>query len=104
MTVAMFRLLILSVWLTSAVAQRDFSYAPNYYGGPRYECEIPRTIQGEWYSREKNLDTITIIDASRMQRRGVCMKSKYDFGSNYTFLFAENPSQKRSCYHCVEIH
>jgi len=32
------------------------------------------------------------------------MQSKYDYGSNYTFLFAENPSQKRSCFHCIEIH
>ena len=86
-----------------SVAQGEYSYVPNYYNRPSYNCSIPRTIQGEWYSREKNLDTVTIIDASRMQRRGVCMQHDTDFGANYTFLFGENPGQQRTCYHCVRI-
>ena len=83
--------------------QRDFNYVPNYYNEPEYNCTIPRTVQGEWYSREKNLDTVTIIDATSMQHRGVCMQHKYDYGSNYTFLFGENPGKARTCYHCVLI-
>jgi hypothetical protein len=51
-------------------------------------------FQGEWYSREKNLDTVTVIDAIRMQRRGLCMEHHTDFTGNYTFLFGENPKDQ----------
>ncbi len=60
-------------------------------------------MQGEWYSRETNLDTVTIIDASHMQRRGVCLSHDTDFAGNYTFLFGENPRDAAACYHCVRI-
>jgi hypothetical protein len=62
-----------------------------------------QVIQGEWYSREKNLDTVTIIDASRMQRRGVCVEHLTDYAGNNSFLFAENPKDKSACLHCVRI-
>lgn len=60
-------------------------------------------VQGEWYSREKNLDTVTIIDATQMQSRGVCVEHDTDFSGNYTFLFAEDPEDRSRCYHCVRI-
>ena len=47
---------------------------------------------------------VTIIDASRMQRRGICMEHSTDFASNYTFLFAEDPERQDSCFHCVRIY
>ena len=74
-----------------------------YYDRPQYNCSIPRIVQGEWYSREKNLDTVTIIDATNMQRRGVCLENTTDYAGNYTFLFGENPNVRGSCYHCVRI-
>ena len=44
------------------------NYIP-FYEKPTYNCTIPRIIQGEWYSREKNLDTVTVIDAARSVHR-----------------------------------
>ena len=55
--------------LGGASAQRSTNYDV-YYDRPKYNCTIPRVVQGEWYSREKNLDTVTHIDASRMSRSG----------------------------------
>ena len=60
-------------------------------------------FQGEWYSREKNLDTVTVIDASIMSRRGTCIEHETDFSGTYTFLFAQNPQDRSSCYHCVRV-
>ena len=91
---------IISLLITLAKAQSGISY----YNRPQYNCTIPRIIQGEWYSREKNLDTVTIIDATIMTRRGTCMVHETDFGSTYTFLFSQNPSDRGSCYHCVKIY
>lgn len=76
----------------------------SYYEKTTYNCTIPRILQGEWYSRETNLDTVTIIDASRMQRRGICMEQVTDFGGNFTFLFAENPEEPATCFHCVRLY
>jgi hypothetical protein len=42
----------------------------SYYETQQFNCTIARVIQGEWYSREKNLDTVTIVDATTMTRRG----------------------------------
>ncbi len=64
---------------------------------------IALLLQGEWYSRETNLDTVTIIDATHMQRRGTCLASETDNAGNYTFLFGENPENAASCFHCVRI-
>ena len=57
------------LFLGFASAQRNTNYDV-YYDTPKYNCTIPRVVQGEWYSREKNLDTVTHIDASRMSRSG----------------------------------
>jgi hypothetical protein len=56
--------LFLPVNEISATAQSLSNYIP-FYEKPTYNCTIPRIIQGEWYSREKNLDTVTVIDAAR---------------------------------------
>ncbi|TRY74582.1 hypothetical protein TCAL_04595 [Tigriopus californicus] len=74
-------------------AQSINNYIP-YYEKPTYNCTIPRVVQGEWYSREKNLDTVTIIDASQMQRRGICVEHETDYTGKYTFLFSENPKDR----------
>lgn len=50
------------------------------------------------------MDTVTIIDATSMQKRGVCMEHTTDFAGNYTFLFGQNPKDAASCYHCVRIY
>ncbi|XP_040564488.2 LOW QUALITY PROTEIN: uncharacterized protein [Lepeophtheirus salmonis] len=55
-----------------------------------YNCTINRIIQGQWYSRETNLDTLTNIDATTMQGRGTCMESKTDNAGSYDFLFASS--------------
>jgi len=85
------------------LANAQGNYIP-YYDAPSYNCTIPRVIQGEWYSREKNLDTVTIIDASKMSRRGTCMEHKSDYASTYQFLFADNPQDRQSCHYCVTIY
>ena len=61
--------------LGGASAQRSTNYDV-YYDRPKYNCTIPRVVQGEWYSREKNLDTVTHIDASRMSRSGNDLRCK----------------------------
>lgn len=89
--------------LTDVTPQSINNYIP-YYEKPTYNCTIPRVVQGEWYSREKNLDTVTIIDASQMQRRGICVEHETDYTGKYTFLFSENPKDRTLCYHCVRIY
>ena len=54
--------------------------------------------------RETNLDTVTTITATNMQRRGVCLEHETDYGGNHTFLFAENPGDAASCYYCVRLY
>jgi len=85
------------------LANAQGNYIP-YYDAPSYNCTIPRVIQGEWYSREKNLDTVTIIDASKMSRRGTCMEHDTDYAATYQFLFADNPQDRQSCHYCVTIY
>ena len=46
---------------------------------------------------------MTIIDATNMQRRGVCIEHENDYGGNHTFLFAENPGDRASCFYCVRL-
>ena len=59
--------------------------------------------------REKNLDTVTIIDATHMQIRnqwkGRCINSTSDLGSIYTFVFSPNPYKpsRGNCYYCVRF-
>ena len=59
--------------------------------------------------REKNLDTVTIIDATHMQIRnqwkGRCINSTSDLGSIYTFVFSPNPHKpsRGNCYYCVRF-
>ncbi len=80
-----------------------------YFERPQFNCTIAPVIQGEWYSREKNLDTVTIIDATHMRRTGgvtsdgVCIESTTDYSSNYTFLFADNPEDRASCFYCIRM-
>ena len=57
------------IFFRVASAQSNNKYDV-FYDRPKYNCTIPRVVQGEWYSREKNLDTVTHIDASRMSRSG----------------------------------
>ena len=57
------------LFLRAASAQSNTNYQV-FYDAPKNNCSIPRVVQGEWYSREKNLDTVTHIDASRMSRSG----------------------------------
>ena len=61
--------LLSALLVAGASAQRNTNYEV-YYDAPKYNCTIPRVVQGEWYSREKNLDTVTHLDASRMSRGG----------------------------------
>jgi len=74
-----------------------------------FNCNINGVLQGEWYSREKNLDTVTIIDATHMQIRnqwkGRCINSTSDLGSIYTFVFSPNPHKpsRGNCYYCVRF-
>jgi len=46
---------------------------------------------------------VTVIDAKQMARRGVCLEATTDHASNFTFLFAEQPGEPASCYHCVRV-
>ena len=39
-----------------------------------------------------------------MQRRGTCMEYTASRDkSSYTFLFGQNPEDRSSCYHCVQL-
>ena len=59
--------------------------------------------------REKNLDTVTIIDATHMNIKnhwqGRCINSTSDLGSIYTFVFSPNPHRplRSNCYYCVRF-
>ena len=59
--------------------------------------------------REKNLDTVTVVDATHMeikeQWRGRCVNSTSDLGSIYTFVFSPTPDRvsRSNCYYCVRF-
>jgi len=99
-------LTILISILSSVWCQDNYNY---YQVTNNYNCTISKLIQGEWYSREKNLDTITNIDASFMSKRGTCIGNVADCNYpgcqsiNNTFLFSERPHDPESCFHCVRI-
>jgi hypothetical protein len=47
---------------------------------------------------------VTIIDATNMARRGVCMEHESDYAGTYTFVFGQNPKDQGACYYCVRIY
>ena len=61
------------------------------------------------FLREKNLDTVTIIDATHMAIKGHwhgrCINSTSDLGSIYTFVFSPTPYKpaRSNCYYCVRF-
>lgn len=60
-------------------------------------CIIPRILQGSWFSWETGYPTQTVIDATSMSRRGVCITMS-GHGDEYSFVFKERSA---NCYHCV---
>lgn len=61
-------------------------------------CNIPSIIRGSWYSWENGHSTTTIIDATQMTERGVCVRSMEENRVNFTFVFLKN-----NCYTCVKV-
>ncbi|KDR08043.1 hypothetical protein L798_02197 [Zootermopsis nevadensis] len=61
-------------------------------------CTIPFIIRGSWFSWENGQNTLTVINAETMTRKGYCIAVKEDYHVNYTFVFQDN-----KCYHCVKL-
>ena len=68
-----------------------------------YDCSIANIVRGEWYSREKNEDKKTNIDATTMTGRGECKAFRTNYGGEYQYIFAERRGDDYSCHHCVHF-
>lgn len=57
---------------------------------------MPEILRGTWFSWEVGRPTQTVIDATTMSGRGLCIAYEHK-GADYTFMF----KGKTNCYHCV---
>ncbi|KAK7861906.1 hypothetical protein R5R35_010939 [Gryllus longicercus] len=68
------------------------------YAAGQSNCHIPIKIRGSWFSWENGENTLTVIDATSMSRKGICALSKEEYHVNYTFVF-----RKENCYNCIKL-
>lgn len=86
-------LLLSSQWIQNINAQ--FSNW-NIYQGP----EIPHTLRGEWFSREKGQNYFTFIDSNTITDRGRLVDITNSNNDNFTLvLFNSN----NNCHYCVRL-
>jgi len=62
------------------------------------EVQIPMVMRGQWFSREKNVNTYTTFDANTMTGRGYLVNISNAHNVNYSMMFSQD-----NCYHCVRI-
>ncbi|KAL5016724.1 hypothetical protein ScPMuIL_006313 [Solemya velum] len=90
----------------------------SYFSSVDAQCVHPEEYHGDWYSQEKGVDVISVINSNEWQRRiGVkievfrCMM-RYDHpdivkqtGGNTTFLMSQtrNDEGTAQCYYCVDV-
>ncbi len=95
-----------------------------YYGQDviaiqRQLCDIPQTLQGEWFSREDGENVYTVITSDSLSNRGRCLHMHSTNYDNFTLVLQQGYSLKlsfsktlsesnlnllfRSCYHCVRL-
>lgn len=78
------------------------SCQPPFLSSPRRpnqpEPMIPQVIRGAWFSREKNVNTLTEFDDRKMTNRGYLVDMIEEHHVNFTFIF-----QQDNCYHCVRL-
>lgn len=61
-------------------------------------CSIPQTLHGEWFSRERGENVLTVIDQTTLSTYGRCIEMSAKGYDNYTIV-----AQTGSCHHCVRI-
>jgi hypothetical protein len=64
----------------------------------RVDVTVPYVIRGQWFSREKNVNTYTTFDGNTMSGRGYLVEIGQEFHVNYTMIFRQD-----NCFHCVRI-
>lgn len=90
------------MWIlfTANLRHTDAQYNPysgGYGGGhviaiQQRLCNIPQTLQGEWFSREDGDNVITVIDSDGLGRRNTrakCMELANTHNDNFTILFRQ---------------
>lgn len=68
----------------------------NFYQSP----EIPLTIRGEWFSRERGANVFTTIEESQISDRGRLVESKSFNSDNFTLILFNGTN---NCYYCMRI-
>ncbi|KAG9510265.1 Sorting nexin-14 [Fragariocoptes setiger] len=68
----------------------------NFYQGP----EIPHTLRGEWFSREKGQNVITSIDTHDITDRGPLMDMTSNNNDNFTLVLYNS---RNNCHYCVRL-
>ncbi|XP_055698278.1 uncharacterized protein LOC129798861 [Phlebotomus papatasi] len=61
-------------------------------------CTVPLILRGSWFSWEVGKPTLTVLDATKMSKRGVCVNMLKDEDNNYMLIFKD----VEGCYHCVK--
>ena len=73
----------------------EAQYAIPYEHSP---CVISPILRGEWYSRERGENVLTVIDANSMSNYGRCLEVKSHQKDNFTFAL-----QRDNCFYCVRL-
>lgn len=80
-----------TIYLTIAAAQVLISYTDltsAQYVVPIHDrlCNIPETLQGEWFSREDGTNVLTTIRSDEVTNRGRCLALSAHRSDNFTLV------------------
>ncbi|CAG2168827.1 unnamed protein product [Oppiella nova] len=89
------KLLIIIVNLSEIKCQY---YGQDAIGIHRQLCDIPQTLQGEWFSREFGENVFTTITSDSVSNRGQCLQMQSTNYDNFTLVLRQG-----DCYHCVRL-
>lgn len=68
----------------------------NFFQGP----EIPQTLHGEWFSRERGINVFTTIDSQDISNRGRLIDLTSYNNDNYTMVVYNSTN---NCHYCVRL-
>lgn len=74
-----------------------------YYGQDviaiqRQLCDIPQTLQGEWFSREDGENVYTVITSDSLSNRGRCLQMHSTNYDNFTLVLQQGYCLKLSFF------
>ena len=92
-------------WIVFSVNLRQLKC--QYYGQDviaiqRQLCDIPQTLQGEWFSREHGENVFTTISSDSLSNRGQCLQMISTNYDNFTLVLKQGQNRFESVF-CLSL-